>query len=504
MAPIVENIPKVKLGVVGVSRDCFPIEITRRRMAALLPEIAKAGVDAHACGVIIESENDVPKALAELAENGVNALFVYLGNFGPEIPTTILMQRFPGPCMVAGAAEEDKAVLTAGDRGDALCGLLSNSFSLLMRDVRAFVPQYPIGSPAELAAYAADFANVARVVIGVRGLKIFVFGPRPYDFITCHAPLKPLYDIGVEVMENSELDMLMEYRAAATDAAAIDAIAREMAADFPDGPAYPDLLPKLAQHETALLKFKDRHLGLSSYAAFANKCWPAFGSEFGFEPCYVNSHMAGKGYPVACEVDIYGALSEYMLMCALQSPATILDVNNSVPDDVLPAGCDFRGASKRDLFMGFHCGNTCAACLKSGSMKYNFMMQRGIGAELEPDISRGTIEGQLRPGEITWFRIQAAANDGLKAYMAEGETLDIDPSTPGGTGIFAVPGFARFYRHVLVGQSYPHHAALAYGRAGETLYEALRLLGVEDIGVPLPENTLYPRENPYTWAKGRR
>jgi L-fucose isomerase-like protein len=32
------NIPKVSLGLVAVSRDCFPIELSRRRREALLRE----------------------------------------------------------------------------------------------------------------------------------------------------------------------------------------------------------------------------------------------------------------------------------------------------------------------------------------------------------------------------------------------------------------------------------------------------------------------------------
>ena len=39
---------------------------------------------------------------------------------------------------------------------------------------------------------------------------------------------------------------------------------------------------------------------------------PAFQTQFGFVPCYVNSRLTGRGIPVSCEVDIYGALSEFI------------------------------------------------------------------------------------------------------------------------------------------------------------------------------------------------
>ena len=63
----------------------------------------------------------------------------------------------------------------------------------------------------------ADFVPVARIVLGLKKLKIFAFGPRPQDFLACNAPIKPLYDLGVEVMENSELDLYDIFRKAEGD-----------------------------------------------------------------------------------------------------------------------------------------------------------------------------------------------------------------------------------------------------------------------------------------------
>ena len=126
------NMPEVRLGVVGVSRDCFPIELTKRRLAALMKPLVARRLKAHRCSVVIEREADALAALAELDQKGCNAAVIYLGNFGPEGPTTLFAQRFMGsaagarPVMVCAAAEENKAVL-AGERGDALCGLLNCS-----------------------------------------------------------------------------------------------------------------------------------------------------------------------------------------------------------------------------------------------------------------------------------------------------------------------------------------------------------------------------------------
>jgi len=70
-------------------------------------------------------------------------------------------------------------------------------------------------------------------------------------------------------------------------------------------------------------------------------------------PCFVNSRLAARGIPVACEVDIYGALSEYLLACATELPATLLDINNTVPEDMYEKNRKkIRDYKPTDLFMG--------------------------------------------------------------------------------------------------------------------------------------------------------
>ena len=113
-----ENIPKVALGLVATSRDCFPIELSRTRRDAVVEAYRAAGGEIFMAQTIIENEADVLKAEEELKAAGCNALVVFLGNFGPEGPETMLAQRFQGPSMFVAAAEEDTDVL-ASSRGDA-------------------------------------------------------------------------------------------------------------------------------------------------------------------------------------------------------------------------------------------------------------------------------------------------------------------------------------------------------------------------------------------------
>ncbi|MGQ9673656.1 MAG: L-fucose/L-arabinose isomerase family protein [Candidatus Aminicenantales bacterium] len=491
-----KNIPKVRMGIVAVSRDCFPLELSRRRRAEVVKAARAKKIPLLEVKTIVEKEADGITALAEIEEKAINALVVFLGNFGPEGPSALLAERFDGPVMYVAAAEETAKNLVAG-RGDAFCGLLSVSYNLGLRGLDPYLPEFPVGTSDEVATMIENFIPVARVLLGLKKLKIFTFGPRPQDFFTCHAPLKPLFDLGVEVMENSELDLYDLFLSAQGDRR-VKAVAKDMARELGPALAYPELLEKLAQFEVALLKFFETSLGASKYGVFANKCWPAFERYFGFVPCYVNSRLAAQGIPVACEVDIYGALSEYMITCATELPATLLDINNTVPADMIKsAQRKVKDFKPTDLFMGFHCGNTASACLVGGALKYQLIMHRLMEPGQEPDITRGTMEGRIRPGAVTIFRLQSTAETKLRAYVAEGEVLDIDPKSFGSIGVFAIKEMARFYRHVLLEKKFPHHTAVAFEHAGRTLFAAVRMLGVEEVFFNQPVEMLYPSENPF-------
>ena len=490
------NIPEIKLGIVAVSRDCFPITLSESRLHTLMGVLETRKVNAIATKTIVENENDSVKALKELEEAGVNALVVYLGNFGPEGPETIVAERFNGPVMFVAAAEESIPGLS-NDRGDAYCGMLNASYNLQLRGINAYIPEYPVGDAEETASMIEEFIPIARVYIGVKNLKILSYGPRPYDFLACNAPIKPLYDIGVNIMENSELDLLVAYNKHAGDKRIPDVI-KDMEAELGNGNKHPGILERLAQYEVTLMDLIEENVGASKYVALANKCWPAFQTEFKFVPCYVNSRLTSNLIPVSCETDIYGALSEYIICCATGISPTLLDINNSVPKDLYnEAICGKYDYKLTDTFMGFHCGNTPKEHLCSATMKHQLIMKRTLEPDTEPDITRGTLEGDIAPGDITFFRLQSTAGGKLQSYVAQGEVLPVPTHSFGGIGIFAIPEMGRFYRHVLIADGYPHHGGVAFGKVGKILFAAMKLLGIEKVSFNQPKNMLYKDENPF-------
>ena len=492
-----KNIPDVKIGIVAVSRDCFPESLSVSRRAALVKAYREryAANEIYECPVcIVESEIQMREALEDVKREGCQALAVYLGNFGPEISETMLAQEFDGPVMFLAAAEESGGNLCQG-RGDAYCGMLNASYNLKLRGVRAYIPEYPVGDADECACMIHEFLPIARALVGLSQLKLITFGPRPSNFFACNAPIQALYRLGIEIEENSELDLFEAFHRHAGDPRIPDLV-KEMGEELGSGNGKPEILPKLAQYELTLQDWIEEHKGSRESVAIAGKCWPAFQTQFGFVPCYVNSRLTGRGIPVSCEVDVYGALSEYIGACVSQDAVTLLDINNTVPKDMYEE--EIKGKfpySYTDVFMAFHCGNTPSRKLSSCSMKYQMIMARNLPVE----VTQGTLEGDIMPGGITLFRLQSTADNILRGYIAQGEVLPVASRSFGSTGIFAIPEMGRFYRHVLIEKNYPHHGAIAFGSYGKALYEIFKYLGIpsDEIGYNQPAGVRYPTENPW-------
>ncbi len=490
------NRPEVKIGVVAVSRDCFPESLSVNRRKKLIEAYTEkyGAEEIYECPVcIVESEIHMVQALEDVRAAGCNALVVYLGNFGPEISETLLAKHFDGPKMFVAAAEEDDLIQ---GRGDAYCGMLNASYNLKLRGVRAYIPEYPVGDAGECADMIHEFLPIARAVIGLNNLKIISFGPRPLNFLACNAPIQQLYNLGVEIEENSELDLFEAFNKHAGDARIPDVV-KDMEAELGAGNKKPEILAKLAQYELTLLDWIEAHRGYRKYVALAGKCWPAFQTQFGFVPCYVNSRLTARGIPVSCEVDIYGALSEFIGTVVSQDTVTLLDINNTVPKAMYEE--DIKGRfpyTQKDVFMGFHCGNTASGKLTSCEMRYQMIMARSLPEE----VTQGTLEGDIIPGNITFYRLQSTSDNILRAYIAQGEVLPVASRSFGSIGVFAIPEMGRFYRHVLIEGGFPHHGAVAFGHYGKALYEVFKYIGVPvcEIGYNQPAGVRYPTENPWS------
>ena len=118
---------------------------------------------------------------------------------------------------------------------------------------------------------------------------------------------------------------------------------------------------------------------------------------------------------------------------------------------------------------------------------------------LPEESTQGTLEGDIIPGDITFYRLQSTSDAKLRAYIAQGEVLPVRTRSFGGIGVFAIPEMGRFYRHILIEKNFPHHGAVAFGHFGKLLFEVFKYLGVEqtELDFNQPKGMLYPSENPF-------
>ena len=487
--PLGKFSPDVKIGLVSASRNCFPRALSEKRTKALLAACREAGVKVFVpqgdCR-IIESKAHAADAAGQMKTAGCDAAVLYLGNFSPEIEDANFVKSFDGPVMLIAAAEESAATL-ATDRGDALCGLLSAAMAVKKRGLarRVHIPENPLVTPSTGAAAIAHFRKVVRVVKGMRHATIGLFGPRPRDFETCNYNVSSLMSIGVEVEELGLFDLANEIKKV-TDREMAPVI-KAMKAEMKGIPA-DEFVRRLSAYEKALLKFRDS-LKLSGATS---QCWAEQELSLHHVPCYINARLAAKGFPVACENDAYSLTAELIGQYASDASVTVLDLNHSIPTDL--AG-KLAKLPPRDVVGLFHCGNTDPKRMKNPEMKYQLIMKRLMEPDGAPDITRGTIEGAIAASPITVLQVHGAA-DKLRAYIIEGEFLDLDPKTFGATGTAHLPGFGRFYRHVLLGR-FHHHAAIAFEKCGAVVYDAMKLLGIAEIDTPRPAGQLYDGENPF-------
>jgi L-fucose isomerase-like protein len=481
--------PEIKLGLVSASRNCFPRSLSEERTFRLLEACKQAGITPFVPqgeSRVIDTKDHAMDAARQFKEAGCDAVVFFLGNFSPEIEDACFVRAFNGPVMILAAAEESGASLLE-KRGDALCGLLSAVLAVSKRDLldRVHLPENPVGGAEEAVQEIAHFIKVAKVVKGTRNATIGLFGPRPRDFETCNYNLASVNSIGVEVEELGLFDLQNEIKRIKERGEETELIKADMKREMPSIPD-DDFASGLSVYERAIKNFRDR-LKLSGAAT---QCWSEQEMSLKHVPCFINGRMAQGGFPIACENDCYSLISELLAQYASDSTVGILDINHSIPKDLHDSLKDYP---IKDMVGMFHCGNASTRLLKNPEMKYQVIMKRMMEPDSQPDITRGTIEGQFIGSPITVVQVHGFG-DKMAAYLIEGHFLDLDPKTFGCTGTAYLPGFSRFYRHVLLGR-FHHHASVAFSHCAAVLYDAFKLLGFVHVYTPLPDCIPYPGEN---------
>ncbi|MCQ2497598.1 MAG: fucose isomerase [Lachnospiraceae bacterium] len=497
------NVPNVKIGLIAGGRDWLPDALvikSREKIISIFRDMYP-DMEIHECPVIInDNELNVKRALKDVYKAECNALCLLYANYGPELMARQVIESFEGPVMFIGIADNESENLMA-NRLDTLSGYINANYGIGLYNSKAYIPMRPIGDEIHCVKQMQKFYSIARALLGINELKVMSIGPRPSNYAGTNADNALLREFGIDIVEFSELELLSSYSRHNGDAR-IKSIAEQMRTDL--GVDDQDTLMKLdkmAQLEITISDWVRVNKGNRKYVTMAASCWPSFPSYFGISPCYVWGRMTANNIPISCEVDIYGAVSEYIGQCISGNSVTLLDINNNIPDKIYKDFIyekDFGGHKYKigDVFIGYHCGVTSSNMLVSAQLECHYINKNYLGT----DNTYGVLFGQIVSGDVTLFRIQPSKTGGLQAYVIQGQILPVSLETYGGYGVFAVREMDRFVRNVIIEHYFPNHTVVIRGHFGSEIMSLMKMMGIK-VYYNYPSNMLYESENAFEFIE---
>ena len=454
----------VTLGVIVGNRGFFPdhlCESGRETMLRVLEEkgfktiITPAGATNNGA---IESLQEA-RMCADLFRkhsDEIDGILVTLPNFGDEraIANTIRWSGLDVPVLIH-AYQDAADKMTIVNRRDSFCGKMSACNNLHQYGIKFSLTSLHTMDP-ESDLFAADlgrFAGTCRVLRSMKNLRLGQIGARPAAFNTVRYSEKLLerYGISVETLDLSEV--FGRIRRLGDDEKPVTEKIEEMKSYTRVENIPEESLLKMAKLGVVI----DRFMVDNELRATAIQCWTSLEEFYGVVPCTAMSMMSNRLMASACEADIAGTLSMFILHEASGVPAALLDWNNNFGDDP-------------EKGVVFHCSNLPRAFFEAGhKMDYQEIIAGTVGKEN----TYGTIVGRIPAGPFTYARISTDDFSGeMRTYVGEGVFTSDEMQTFGGYGVFQVPGLQKLLTYICR-NGFEHHVAATRAEVADAVAEAL-------------------------------
>ncbi|MFP5204534.1 MAG: L-fucose/L-arabinose isomerase family protein [Acidobacteriota bacterium] len=461
---------KMTYGVVVGNRGFFPDHLAKTGREEMIAVLEGAGAQA----VVLSPEESKYGAVETYAEAQrcaelfkkheaeIDGIIVTLPNFGDErgVADAIRLSGLKVPVLVQ--ATPDRADdMTIAMRRDSFCGKMSACNNLMQYGVPYSLTTLHTESPksAEFKADLEWFGQVCRVVKGLKNLRIGAIGARPAAFNTVRYSERLLETSGISVepIDLSEIFGRINHMKDNDDAAQekLKAIKGYVATQGIPEPA----LLKMAKLGAVIEGWmKQTHCTIS-----AVQCWTSMEEYFGVVPCTVMSMMSNNLIPSACEVDVPGVLSMYMMALASGTPSALLDWNNNYGNDPNKCVC-------------FHCSNLPKHFFKEVKMDFQAIIAGTVGKEN----TFGTCVGRVKAGAMTFARYSTDDRRGaIRGYTGAGRFTDDPLETFGGAGVAEIPHLQKLLRFICR-EGFEHHVAANFSDVSKAIHEAaVRYLGWE-------------------------
>jgi L-fucose isomerase-like protein len=456
---------KICFGLIVGTRGFFNPQLAQAGRTQLLAQLKALGYDhvilpADATGhSAVETYAHAQKcaALFQARRDEIDGVIVILPNFGDElgIVQTLDLAKLNVPVLVQACNDRLDAVGVHGRR-DAFCGKLSVCNNLYQYGI-PFTDTAEHTCDIENAVFAQDltrFADICRVVKGLRQARIGAIGARPAAFQTVRFSEKLLQDTGITVVP-VDLSDIMAWARKLDDQA--QSVGKKLS-EIRDYGSIPANIPEAHVLRQAKLSVViDDWMAENDLQASAIQCWTSIQNNYGCATCLSMSLMGERQMPSACEVDVAGAVSMYGLLLASGKIPGFLDWNNNYGDE-------------KDMCVCTHCSNFPRSFMGSDIEISELDL---LGETLGKENCFGAIKGHVAPGPMTYFRVSTDDRRGkIKAYLGEGEFTDDPFDMDGGIAVCKVPRL-RVLLARLCQNGFEHHVAMTRSHCADTVYEAV-------------------------------
>ena len=453
---------KMTFGVVVGNRGFFPDHLAKTGREEIIAVLEKAGVKA----IVLSPEQskygavetyDESLRCAELFKqhaDEIDGIIVTLPNFGEErgIVDAIRLSGLRVPVLVQATPDRSDN-MTIAVRRDSFCGKMSACNNMMQYGIKYSLTTLhteAVTSP-EFAADLEWFSAVCRIVKGLKNLKIGAIGARPAAFNTVRYSERILETSGISVdtLDLSEVFGRIEKTKDNDDLAQAKLKAIKSYVSTQGIPE--DALLKMAKLGAVIDTWmKQTHSTIS-----AVQCWTSMEEYFGVVPCTVMSMMSENLIPSACEVDVPGTLSMYMLALASETPSALLDWNNNYGSDPNKCVC-------------FHCSNLPKHFFADVRMDYQEIIAGTVG-KLN---TFGTCVGRVKPGVMSYARFSTDDRRGIvRGYTGPGRFTDDPLETFGGAGVAEIPQLQKLLKYICR-EGFEHHVAANFSDVSKAIHEA--------------------------------
>ncbi len=457
-------------GIVVGNRGFFPDHLAKTGREEMVAAVEAAGAKAVVLGPEASKygavETHAEAALcAELFKKHaaeIDGIIVTLPNFGDErgVADALRLSGLKVPVLMQATPDRADA-MTIATRRDSFCGKMSACNNLMQYGIAYSLTTLHTESPAS-AEFKADlewFAQVCRIVKGLRNLRIGSIGARPAAFNTVRYSERILETSGISVepIDLSEIFGRINRMKDADDAAQAKLAAIK---SYVSTSGIPDAaLMKMAKLGAVI----DGWMKQTAVTISAVQCWTSMEEFFGVVPCTVMSMMSNNLIPSACEVDVPGVLSMYMLALASETPSALLDWNNNY-------------GSHPDKCVCFHCSNLPKHFFKEVKMDFQQIIAGTVGKEH----TFGTCEGRVKAGAMSFARYSTDDRRGvIRGYTGAGQFTDDPLETFGGAGVAEIPQLQKLLKYICR-EGFEHHVAANFSEVSKAIHEAaVRYLGWE-------------------------